>query len=115
MRLLPGLAVLPLIAAAGTGAGAGAARRATPPATTHTVEMRNFVFAPSRLDVAAGDTVVWINRDAAPHTATDSRERWNSGGLGTGDRWTWIAEKAGRFDYRCAYHPSMAGVIRVRR
>jgi len=69
---------------------------------------------PARLDVAKGDTVVWINRDAAPHTATDSLGSWDSGELGAGDRWTWIAEEAGRISYLCAYHPSMTGSITVR-
>ena len=82
-------------------------------ATTHTVEIRNFAFHPARLQVAVGDTVVWINRDAAPHTATDSLARWDSGGLGSGDRWTWVAAEAGRFGYLCVYHPSMQGTLEV--
>jgi plastocyanin len=82
-------------------------------AVTHTVEMRNFAFSPARLEVAVGDTVVWINRDAAPHTATDSLKRWDSGNLGPGERWTWVAGEPGHFSYLCTYHPSMTGRLTV--
>lgn len=82
-------------------------------ATTHTVEIRNSVFSPSRLEVTPGDTVVWINRDVVPHAASDSLGRWDSGELGAGARWSWVASDAGRFSYLCAYHPSMAGEVRV--
>ena len=81
---------------------------------THTVEIRNFAFSPARLDVAVGETVVWINRDAAPHTATDSLGSWDSAELGPGERWMRIAEAPGHFSYLCAYHPSMTGTITVR-
>src|SRR5204862_476961 len=37
---------------------------------THTVEIRGMEFHPAELTVAVGDTIVWINRDIVPHTAT---------------------------------------------
>jgi plastocyanin len=82
-------------------------------AMTHTIEIRNFAFAPARLQVAVGDTVVWINRDVVPHTVTDSLARWDSGEIGAGERWTWVASEAGRFSYLCEYHPSMTGTLEV--
>lgn len=110
MRRLSGLATLLLIAMAPPGAPGGSA----PGVTTHTVEIRNFVFSPARLEVAAGDTILWINRDAAPHTATDSAGQWDSGELAAGERWRWVAGEAGRFSYLCLYHPSMTGTLTVR-
>lgn len=109
MRTLSGLGVLLLV-------GAAVARPARAPigtAPTHVVEIRNFAFVPAHMEVARGDTVIWINRDAAPHTATDSLARWDSGELRAGDRWTWVASEAGRFSYDCTYHPSMRGTITV--
>jgi len=96
-------------AAEGVGSAASAA-----PAAPHTVEIRDFAFVPARLDVAPGDTVVWVNRDAAPHTATDSLGGWDSGELKTEVSWTWVAPAPGRFPYLCAYHPSMRGEVHVR-
>lgn len=110
MRTLFELAALLLIALAPPGADSGREHGGT----THSVEIRNFVFSPARLEVAEGDTIVWINRDAAPHTATDSAGRWDSGELATGESWSWIAGKAGRISYLCVYHPSMTGTITVR-
>lgn len=44
----------------------------------HRVEIKDFAFEPSRIEVRAGDTVEWINRDFAPHTATaDNDNRWD--------------------------------------
>lgn len=83
-------------------------------AATHTVEIRDFAFSPARLDIAAGDTVVWINRDAAPHTVTHSVGAWDSGELQSGASWSWVAAEPVRFTYLCAYHPSMRGEVRVR-
>ena len=82
-------------------------------ARTHVIEMRNFAFSPGRLDLAVGDTVVWVNRDAAPHTATDSAAVWDSGAVKAGGRWSRVVDAAGRFAYRCDYHPSMRGELIV--
>lgn len=103
--LVAGLLVAPL---------PGVERDPAPTGRTHTVEIRNFAYHPERLEVSPGDTVVWINRDAAPHTATDSQGRWDSGEVGPGGRWIWVAGRVGIFSYRCAYHPSMAGTVDVR-
>ena len=83
-------------------------------ARSHTVEIRNFAFSPARLEVAVGDTVLWVNRDAAPHTATHSAGRWDSGALENGARWSRVVAEPGTVPYVCAYHPSMRGELIVR-
>jgi plastocyanin len=40
-----------------------------PAAKTYTVLIRGFQFVPQRLEVEAGDTVIWKNEDIVPHTA----------------------------------------------
>ena len=42
------------------------------PHKTHTVVIEGTSFQPPRLAVALGDTVVWINKDPFPHTATST-------------------------------------------
>ena len=37
---------------------------------THTVTIDATRYQPARLVVHAGDTVVWVNKDVIPHTAT---------------------------------------------
>lgn len=100
-------------------AGVWVVALATPPARPaeaagrHIVEMRDFGFSPSHLAVAAGDTIVWINRDIVAHTATDSMGRWDAGEVKSGRQWQRVARDAGEFAYLCAYHPSMRGTISV--
>jgi plastocyanin len=44
------------------------------PPSEHVVTIHRFKFLPSELEITAGDTVVWENRDSAPHTATAQDE-----------------------------------------
>ena len=67
----------------------------TPP-RTHTVEIRGMEFHPAALTVTVGDTVVWINRDIVPHTATaGSRTEWDTGALTQGQTGRYVATRAG--------------------
>lgn len=80
----------------------------------HEVEIRGFQFQPRNLEVAVGDTVVWINRDAVPHTATAVDGSWDSGELGRGESWTWVPAEPGTWDYLCDFHPTMKASLRVK-
>lgn len=82
--------------------------------TRHVVEMRAFAFAPAKLEVEVGDTVVWLNRDPVPHTASDSLGAWDSGTMAAGARWIWVARAPGRVAYLCALHPAMRAALTVR-
>lgn len=76
----------------------------------HIVRITNFAFEPANLIVAPGDTVTFINDDNAPHTATSSGD-FDTGRLDRGDRATVTISGAGRFNYRCTFHPMMKGSI----
>jgi len=104
---------LPTIGSALVGAGLIALGIGDGPSATRTVEMRDFVFRPARIEVDVGDTVVWLNRDALPHTAT-ARGAWDSGGMASGARWSWVASRRDTVEYICTYHPTMRGTIVVR-
>lgn len=99
------LAAALLAAAACNGGGGEAAPQ------RHVVEMRAFQFDPATLTVAPGDTVVWINRDAVPHTATSEDGAWDSGSIAAGGSWSRVVEGAGAEAYLCTFHPTMRGVI----
>lgn len=82
-------------------------------ARVHEVEVQGFAFVPATVTVSVGDTVVWINRDALPHTATAVDSTWTSPRLRTDERWGWVVTGEGPREYLCAYHPTMRGVIDV--
>jgi plastocyanin len=83
------------------------------PAATHTVVMANVSFTPATLTVRPGDTIVWVNKDFFPHTATstDAGRTFDSKEIGAGASWSYRVESAGEFRYLCSYHPTMTGTI----
>ena len=91
------------------GLAAGAQR-----AATHIVIMEAVAFQPAAITVNAGDTVVWTNKDAFPHTATAQDKSFDSGEIGVGKSWKLVAKKKGTFAYVCTYHPTMKGTLVVR-
>lgn len=78
----------------------------------HTVEIRAMGFHPTELRVRPGDSVVWINRDVVPHTATASDSAWTSPPLDRGERWGMLAS-AGDGHYTCVFHPVMEARLMI--
>ena len=91
-----------------------AAACARPAPRSHIVEIRGFAYLPATLEVAEGDTVVWVNRDAVPHTATRDGGGWDSGSIDAERSWRLVASPGGSQPYYCTFHPSMRGVLVVR-
>ena len=79
----------------------------------HVIEIREMAFHPAEARVSVGDTVIWINQDFVPHTATAEGGTWTSPPLGQGERWSWVAVGAGPQDYRCDFHPTMEGRLTI--
>jgi plastocyanin len=105
-RIAVGLALAAALALAGAPAPAAAA--------THTVVMEGFTFKPQTLEVKSGDTVLWVNRDILPHTATATANAFDSKTIKPGGKSTWKAGAAGQYAYYCALHPNMKAVVQVR-
>jgi plastocyanin len=103
-----GAALVLICAAALSAAGAHAGGK------THAVRIEGMKFVPERLEVAAGDTVVWTNKDFLPHSVTASEARVESGDLTPNKSWRFVARKQGEMDYICRLHPVMKGVLVVR-
>ena len=72
-----------------------------------------FEFKPPALTVDRGDTIVWRNSDPVPHTVT-AKGAFDSGAIAAGATWKYTAKTSGRFDYICAFHPTMKGTLIVR-
>lgn len=71
-------------------------------------------FTPATLMVHRGDRITWINKDPFPHTVTATDKRFDSHLIAPGASWTYVARKAGEYDYRCTLHVTMKGKIVVR-
>ena len=78
------------------------------------VEIKDYDFFPRDLEVPAGATVTWVNRDGVPHDATDEGGGWASGMLKRGDQESIEFDEPGAFDYLCTIHPDMKAKLRVR-
>jgi len=82
---------------------------------THTVEIRGMEFHPAALTAAVGDTVVWINRDIVPHTATAKGSAgWDTGSLVASQSGRYVVRHNGVAHYACTFHPTMHGTLTVR-
>lgn len=100
-------AVLVVGALAGCGAGA-------PRPVRHAVTLAKVAYDPRVLDVAAGDTVEWTNRDLVPHTVTARNGGWDSGVLAPDSSWRVVVTGKDSVPYDCRLHPTMHGVLFVR-
>ena len=85
-----------------------------PAPATHTVTMENMRFQPQNLTVARGDTIVWVNKDLVPHTATSKDGVFDSGTVLAEKSWRFTARQEGEFAYSCTFHPTMTATLRVR-
>ncbi len=79
----------------------------------HRVEISGFKFTPDRLEVSIGDTITWINRDIAPHTATASEGGWDTGELVKGAEASVPVTAGMETSYFCAFHPMMKARLAV--
>jgi plastocyanin len=80
----------------------------------HTITIDATAFAPADLTVHAGDTVVWLNKDPYPHTATSKAAGFDSDDIRSGKSWKYVAKEKGDFPYVCSIHPSMKGTLHVK-
>lgn len=76
-------------------------------ATEHIIEIQAFKYVPDRLTVSPGDTITWINRDLAPHTATAMDRSWDTKRLKKGERMSIVITKTTKLAYFCRFHPHM--------
>ncbi len=103
-----------LAVACGVAALAGLACAATarPTTATHEIRMRGNSYSPRRLEVALGDTVVWVNGDIVRHNAVRDG-LFDSGELKGGERFAWVPADTGTIRYECTIHERMRGILTV--
>jgi plastocyanin len=102
-RLAALASLLLFVALASTGAAA-----------TTTVNISNFAFVPATVTINAGDTVTWMNKDAAAHSALVNGVGQTQV-LGQNQSGSLTFNAAGTFPYVCGIHgASMSGTVIVR-
>ena len=107
-RVIVGFVLAVLTLSVGQDAGA------TPPKRrTHTVVMEGTRFQPETISAKPGDTIVWVNKDLFPHSATSAAGKFDSSVIAVGASWKFTAKTKGDFDYTCIFHPTMKGRLRV--
>lgn len=92
----------------------GIAADHAPKPQTHTVIIEGMRFQPAALTVAAGDTIVWINKDLVPHTATSAAGDFDSKDIQSSGSWRYKVSTKGDFAYICTFHPTMKAMLRVK-
>lgn len=102
-------------------AGGSAARKGDdkkPEAKPVTVAIKSLKFDPKKLEVRAGDSVVWANESKTKHTATsdDDGKTFDSGEIEPDRSSKPVTfEREGEFRYHCKVHgKSMSGTIVVK-
>lgn len=109
------VASAPQAGAAGDSAdGAKAAAGDTAPGPEFAASIQQLAYAPARIEVSAGTTIVWTNRDPVPHTVTAEDGRWDSGLIQPGATWRRTFDRPGTYPFLCTPHPFMKGVVVVR-
>ena len=78
------------------------------------IVIENFAYVPSEVTISPGTKVTWINKDEAPHTATSVDQKFNSGGLDTDDKFSFVFTEKGDYQYFCTLHPHMKAQIKVK-
>jgi plastocyanin len=82
-------------------------------ATEQAINIQGFAFDPPTLEIPAGTTVTWSNRDSAPHTATADDGSFQSGKLDQGKSFSFTFDTPGTYTYHCEYHANMTATITV--
>jgi plastocyanin len=96
--------------AAGTVPAAVAAAPGKP--GKHTVIVTDAGFTPATFTARAGDTVTWVNKGQAPHTATAAGGAFDLP-LAPGASASTVLQKPGTINYVCTYHSFMTASIIV--
>jgi plastocyanin len=108
-------AVVAAIVLAATASSADTSQTQKPKPVTHRVTIDATSFKPAELTIRTGDSIVWMNRDIIPHTATQSGDKgFDSGTLKSGDAWKHTFTTTGKVPYICTFHPTMKGTVTVR-
>ena len=90
---------------------AAAAAQPSRPAE-HMIAITGMRFGALPAHVKAGDSILWVNRDVVPHTAS-ARDRSFDVTIQPRQSVRITVQRAGNIAFYCRFHPAMGGVLRV--
>lgn len=81
-------------------------------------EKTDSCYIPSKIVIKQGDSVTWVNEDAAFHSVTsgyydEPSSLFDSGYLDPEGSFSFVFENIGTYDYFCTLHPWMKGQVIV--
>jgi len=81
-------------------------------------EKTDSCYTPSKIMITQGNSVTWVNQDAAFHSVTsgyygEPSGLFDSGYLDPEESFVFIFEDTGIYDYFCTLHPWMKGQVIV--
>jgi plastocyanin len=118
---VPRAATAALVAAAVLAGGCGssdsptaAQSTGTPaPKASATVQMAGMKFAPRRVTIHKGQTIEWVDKDLVDHSVV--AKGVESPDFAQGQTWSHTFARSGVFRYHDGLHPSMKGIVVVKR
>jgi plastocyanin len=106
------LALLLVVAPAALAAGCGAGGLSKPVASNHVLMPKSYRFSPDAIDIEAGTSVTWTNKDNFTHTV--KVEDGADHKVSPGESVTIAFPKPGTYHYVCTLHShDMHGVVIV--
>src|SRR5262245_15122563 len=75
------------------------------------IQIKDFMFAPGAITIRVGDTVTWVNQDDDVHTVVSEDGSFRSGGLDTGQTYSFTFTRPGTYRFSCSLHPMMVGTV----
>lgn len=78
-----------------------------------TVAISHMNYMVKELKIKQGTTVTWINQDPIFHTVTSIDDKFDSGHMEPGKRFSYTFQEKGTYPYYCATHPSMEASVIV--
>lgn len=111
LKLTVLIAAVSLVCSCSVAATQAAQPKSVGEKTEHVIYIEDMQFSPARLEVNLGDTIIWINRDFIPHTATADDTRWDSGTLAQGEKSSIVVDSDTLGQYFCRFHPGMTAEL----
>jgi len=112
--LVPALLLTALLAGC-SGSTSSSGNPSTNPAGDQNamIDVKDFNFNPTTVNVAKGSSVMWMNEGQATHTVTFDAGGVDSGNIAAGSSYSHTFNDAGTFTYHCKIHSSMTGKVVV--
>lgn len=85
-----------------------------PPGKVVVIDIRSLRYARGTVEIVAGTTVEWRNRDPLAHTVTSDDGAFDSGEVRPESRWRHTFTIPGTYAYHCTPHPDMKARVVVR-